>query len=151
MRKSGEDVIAQERQESKYHDRAAEQNDHIALALGEAERIQVVVRFVDPGALDELQVVEQCNHVVQNGECDERVMTRRCTAEEQVELSEETGKRRNACQAEYRTGKCNAKARVLLRKSAERIECFFAVVSDDAEYEEREVVRNGVDEEVIDD
>ncbi len=111
----------------------------------------MVVRFVYPGALDELQVVEQRNHVVQDGECHERIVSRRGAAEEQVELSEKTGKRRDACQAEHRNRKSDAEARVLLRKSAERVERFFAVVPDDAEHEECEVVRNGVDEEVIDD
>ena len=111
----------------------------------------MVVRFVYPGALDELQVVEQRNHIVQNGEGYERIVSRRGSAEEQVELSEETGKRRDACQAEHRNRKSDTEARVLLRKSAERVECFFAVVPDDAEHEEREVVRNGVDKEVIDD
>ena len=74
-----------------------------------------------------------------------------CTAEEQVELAEETGERRDACQAEHRNGKGNAKARVLFRKATERLECFFAVVTDNAEHEEGKVVRNGIDKEVIDD
>ena len=111
----------------------------------------MAVRFIDPGCLDELQVVEECNDVVQDGECHERVMACRGSTEEQVELAEETGERRDACQAEHRNGESYAKARVLLRKSTERLERFFAVVPDNAEYEEGEVVRNGIDEEVIDD
>ena len=111
----------------------------------------MAIGFIDPGGLDELQVVEECNDVVQDGECDECVMACGCTAEEQVELAEETSERRDACQAEHRNGKGNAKARVLFRKATERLECFFTVVSDNAENEEREVVRNGIDKEVIDD
>ena len=111
----------------------------------------MTIGFIDPGCLDELQVVEERNDVVQDGECHECVMSRRGTAEEQVELAEEACERRNACQAEHRNRKGDAKARILLRKSAERLECLFAVVPDDAEHEECEVVRNGIDKEVIDD
>ena len=56
------------------------------------------VRFIDPGCLDELQVVEERNDVVQNGERHERVMACRSSAEEQVELAKEAGERRDACQ-----------------------------------------------------
>lgn len=59
------------------------------------------VRFIDPGCLDELQVVEERNDVVQDSECHECVMSRRGTAEEQVELAEEASERRDACQAEH--------------------------------------------------
>ena len=111
----------------------------------------MTVRFIDPSSFDELQVVEEGYDVVQDGEGDECVMACRSSAEEQVEFAEESSERRNACQAEHRNRKCDAEARVLLRKSAKRLECFFAVMPDDAEYEEGEVVRNGIDEEVIDD
>ena len=111
----------------------------------------MTVRFIDPSSFDELQVVEEGDDVVQDGEGDECVMACRSSAEEQVEFAEESSERRNACQAEHRDRKCDAEARVLLRKSAKRLECFFAVVSDNAEHEEREVVRNGIDKEVIDD
>ena len=72
------------------------------------------VRFIDPGGLDELQVVEERNDVVQDGECHERVMARGGSAEEQVELAKETGERRNAGQAEHRNRKGDGEARVLL-------------------------------------
>ena len=74
IRESYKDVVAQERYESEADYCDAQQNDDFALALGEAERIQMTVRFIDPGGLDELQVVEECNDVVQDGECDECVM-----------------------------------------------------------------------------
>ena len=77
--------------------RDAQQNDDFALALGEAERREVTIGFIDPGCLDELQVVEERNDVVQDGERHERVMACRGSAEEQVELAEETGEWRNAC------------------------------------------------------
>ena len=108
----------------------------------------MTVRFIDPSSFDELQVVEEGDDVVQDGEGYECVMACRSSAEEQVELAEESSERWNACQAEHRNRKCDAEARVLLRKSAKRLECFFAVMPDDAEYEEGEVVRNGIDEEV---
>lgn len=111
----------------------------------------MTVRFIDPSSFDELQVVEEGYDVVQDGEGYECVMACRSSAEEQVEFAEESSERRNACQAEHRNRKCDAEARVLLRKSAKRLECFFAVMPDDAEYEEGEVVRNGIDEEVVDD
>ncbi len=140
IHKSGKDVVAQERNKAEEDYRDAQQNDDFALALGEAERREVTVGFIDPGCLDELQVVEERNDVVQNSECDERVMSRGSSAEEQVELAEESCERWDACQAEHRNRKGDAKARILLRKSAERLECLFAVVPDDAEHEECEVV-----------
>lgn len=73
----------------------------------------MAVRFIDPGCLDELQVVEECNDVVQDGECHERVMARGGSTEEQVELAKETGERRDACQAEHRNRKGDGEARVL--------------------------------------
>ncbi len=72
------------------------------------------VRFIDPGCFDELQVVEERNDVVQDGECHERVMACRSSAEEQVELAKEAGERRDACQAEHRNRKGDGEARVLL-------------------------------------
>ena len=78
-------------------------------------------------------------------------MARRCSAEEQVELPEEAGKRRDACKAEHRNRECHGEARVLLRKPAQGGERFFAVVPDDAEDEEGEVVRYRVHEQVVDD
>ena len=72
------------------------------------------VRFIDPCGLDKLQVVEQCYDVVQDGKCDERVMSSRGSAEEQMELAEEAGERRDACQAEHRNRKGDGEARVLL-------------------------------------
>ena len=74
----------------------------------------MTIGFIDPGGLDELQVVEERNDVVQDGECHERVMARGGSAEEQVELAEESSERWNACQAEHRNRKGDAKARVLL-------------------------------------
>ena len=76
IRESGKDVVAQERQESENDHGCTQQNDDFALALGEAERSEVAIGFIDPSGLDELQVVEQCNDVVQDGECDECVMAR---------------------------------------------------------------------------
>ena len=114
IRESGKDVVAQERQESENDHGCTQQNDDFTLALCEAERSEVTVRFIDPSGFDELQVVEECNDVVQNGECHECVMSRRSAAEEQVELAKETGERRDACQAEHRNGKGNGEARVLL-------------------------------------
>ena len=72
------------------------------------------VRFIDPGGLDELQVVEERNDVVQNGERHERVMACRSSAEEQVELAKEASERRNTSQAEHRNRKSESEARVLL-------------------------------------
>ena len=72
------------------------------------------VRFIDPGGLDELQVVEERNDVVQDGKRHECVMASRGSAEEQVELAKETGERRDACQAEHRNRKGDGEARVLL-------------------------------------
>ena len=72
------------------------------------------VRFIDPGSFDELQVVEERNDVVQDGECHECVMSRRSAAEEQVELAKEAGERRNASQAEHRNRKGDGEARILL-------------------------------------
>ena len=74
----------------------------------------MTVRFIDPCGFDELQVVEERNDVVQNGECHERVMACRSAAEEQVELAKEAGERRDACQAEHRNRKGDGEARVLL-------------------------------------
>ena len=74
----------------------------------------MAIGFIDPGGLDELQVVEECNDVVQDGECDECVMACGCTAEEQVELAEETCKRRDAGETEHRDGKRDGEARALL-------------------------------------
>lgn len=107
LHKPYENVVAQERHESENDDGDAEQDNHIALTLCEAERIEVVVGLIDPSALDELQVVEQCDNVVQNGESYKRIMPCRCPAEEQMELAKEPGERRNACQAEHRNGKRN--------------------------------------------
>ena len=57
----------------------------------------MTVRFIDPSGFDELQVVEQCDDVVQDGECDECVMACRGSAEEQVKLAEEAREWRDAC------------------------------------------------------
>ena len=76
VHESGKDVVAQERQESEENDGYAQQNDDFALALCEAERCEVAVGFIDPSGFDELQVVEKCNDVIQDGECDERVVAR---------------------------------------------------------------------------
>ena len=73
----------------------------------------MTVGFIDPGSLDELQVVEQCYDVIQDCECNECVMACRSAAEEQVELAKETGERRNAGQAEHRNRKGDGEARVL--------------------------------------
>ena len=114
IREPGKDVVAQERQESENNHGCTQQNDDFTLALGEAERSEVAIGFIDPGGLDELQVVEERNDVVQDGECHERVMACRSSAEEQVELAKETGERRDACQAEHRNRKGDGEARVLL-------------------------------------
>ena len=113
IHKSGKDVVAQERNKAEENYRNAQQNDDFTLALGETEWVQMSVRFIDPGCFDELQVVEERNDVVQNGKCDERVMACRSSAEEQVELAEEAGERRNAGQAEHRNRKGDGEARVL--------------------------------------
>ena len=97
IHKPGKDVVAQERNKAEEDYRDAQQNDDFTLALGEAERREVTIGFIDPGGLDELQVVEERNDVVQDGECHECVMACRSSAEEQVELAKETGERRNAC------------------------------------------------------
>ena len=115
---SGENIVAQERQESKENDGGAKHEYHNALALGQAERIQVTVWFIDPCTLNQLQVVEQGDDVVQNGESHESIMSSGCTAEEQVEFSEESGEGRNASQAEHRNRKGDAEVRILLGKSA---------------------------------
>jgi len=75
QRKPCENIVAQERNKAEENYRDAQQNDDFALALGEAERVEVTIGFIDPGSLDELQVVEERNDVVQNGECHERVMS----------------------------------------------------------------------------
>ena len=110
----------------------------------------MLVGVIYPCALNELQVVVQRKHVVQHGECHDSVVAGRCATEEKVKLSEETSKRRNTCEAEHSDGQCNRECRLLLGKSAQGIEGFFAVVADDAENEEREVVRNGIHEQVVD-
>ena len=74
----------------------------------------MTVRIIDPSGFDELQVIEERNDVVQDGECHERVMACRSSAEEQVELAKEAGERRDACQAEHRNRKGDGEARVLL-------------------------------------
>lgn len=107
QRKPCENIVAQERHESENDDGDAEQDNHIALTLCETEWVEVVVGLIDPSALDELQVVEQSNDVVQNGESYKRIMPCRCPAEEQMELAEEPSERRDACQAEHRNGKRN--------------------------------------------
>ena len=114
IHKSGKDVVAQERNKAEEDYRNAQQNDDFTLALGEAERREVTIGFIDPGCLDELQVVEERNDVVQDGECNECVMACRSAAEEQVELAEEASERRDACQAEHRNRKGDGEARVLL-------------------------------------
>ena len=108
------------------------------------------VRVVNPCALNQLQVVEQRKYVVQYGEGDDAVVARRSTAEEQVELTEETCKRRNARKAEHGDGKSDGEHVLLLGKSSQGIECLSAVVTDNAEDEEGEVIRNRVNEQVVD-
>lgn len=78
----------------------------------------MIFGFVDPSALDELQVIVQRDNVVQNGETDEHVVARGGPGKEQVELAEEPSQRRNACQAKHGYGKRDGEGRVLLAEPA---------------------------------
>ena len=73
-------------------------------------------------------------------------MSGRSTTEEQVELTEESCKGRDASQTEHGDRKSDGEHGLLLRKPAQGIEGLFAVVSDNAKDEEGEVVRNRIHE-----
>ena len=150
-RKPAEDIVAQEGEHTEQHDRDGKRHDNRPLALGEAQRREMVFGLVDPGALDELQVVVKGDDVVQHGKGHERVVPGGRSGEEQVELAEEARKGRNARKAEHGHGERDGECRVLLAEAAQGVERLFAVVADDAENEEREVVRECVDEQVVDD
>ena len=111
----------------------------------------MLVRIVNPCAFNQLQVVVEGEYVIEDSKGDDAVMSGRSSAEEQVELTEESCKGRNACKAEHGNGKSDGKHGFLLGKSTQGIEGLFAVVTDNAEDKEGEVVRNRIHEQVVND